>query len=384
MPPGARTFQLEEASLEPRSLAGAFDDAADLLRSLMPQHPAEQLQARCGHALALMSVVSSAINPSSAGDTPLMKWGTSEGVCHLLRCVLLANKLKAQDQLKTALREAIGVSVPLLFQASVIQRMEQRGRIPSPATVSRARVALDVAFAIWARSNLMKGQGQLVYLWLDASPIANETWLMSKMARVTFRNMDGLFAVIESYHLLSNIPDNVGSSDLEWRLNCLDGHVAEPDALTVSWLENVREATGLLATSTDMHNFMPTGMGAKPKRLVHVLSAFHQVLFHECNSLDHLEEVCDSVAGVCTDAGTELGTAEALEKSKQSWLSKEVLLGGGQFKADDGGADWTRVIEHAGPKHAFNNDVGAIGICHICDGCTKNLWAKGLSHVPST
>ena len=89
--------------------------------------------------------------PSGSRKRSRVSAGADDAI-HLIRCIVLANRLKSQDRLKDVLREAIHISAPLLFQPNVLRQLETGNNVPSPATVSRARLALGVAFSIWART----------------------------------------------------------------------------------------------------------------------------------------------------------------------------------------------------------------------------------------
>jgi hypothetical protein len=372
----------EDEFSDPRSFALKADNAANLIRELMPCNSSDELKAVCGPVIGFLETIASTLHVPTLGviltRKRLRNYAYDDAV-RLIRCVLFADGLKAQHKVKTHLREAIYLAVPFMYQAPLLARLEEPGLIPSPAQVLRLRQSLDVAFAVWFRDELAEESlhNQRLYLWLDSSPIANETWLNSKLLRVISCDDNAMLALIRAQHFLGNMPDTVDAACFEWIHMYLRGQTSDEDRRHEVLLEEIQTATTLLATSIDLHYLMPSGLGSKSKGLVHVLAGFHHILRHECKSMAHLERVCDVVYGVCSDGGTELGIAEAHETSKRSWFCDEFLHADRDL-ADD---EWVDDAPGAGiAQPVFKQAVGSMGSCHICDNCTKNMLAKGFTH----
>jgi hypothetical protein len=223
---------------------------------------------------------------------------------------------------------------------------------PSLATVFRARLALDVAFAAYMREvfSETKLQDCLLYLWLDCSPFAGETWLMSKLLRVFADGVDGVLAIVWAQHLLANLVDYGGAEFLEWLTLYVDGICDDDHPAYTANLHEIKQAGDLLAKSFDVHNCMPMGLGSKSKGLFAILAAFHFALLHSSHSIQHLEQICGHIFGVCSDGGAELGTAETEEISKKAWLPAETILAEASLQVDNGDpSEWIAEDEEVVP-----------------------------------
>jgi hypothetical protein len=108
-------------------------------------------------------------------------------IFYLLRCFVLSQTLASAHSLRTALFNSVRLLVPGAAVADVLETAigSDSSAIPSPATISRLRGRIDVAWMMSWRHRIQdwldSPQGLLVYLGTDSSPQGGRDYQIAVM-----------------------------------------------------------------------------------------------------------------------------------------------------------------------------------------------------------
>jgi hypothetical protein len=112
----------------------------------------------------------------------LDKQGRPYKVLHLLNACLLSSVLRRNSELQYAIEKALELSLPHGTASVAIEHLQRichtsQSVQPSPATISRSNLMLDVGFMLWWREKMMPKlissdikQSTPIYLLADSSP----------------------------------------------------------------------------------------------------------------------------------------------------------------------------------------------------------------------
>ena len=115
------------------ALAGNIRGVTDLIRELVQKGCGEET--RCVSAIFLLDGVADALTPGQSTTCRPRGFAAAEDAVRLIKCVMLANRLKNNKQLKRVLQMAIQVGVPILFQPALLAKLDEDCVVPSPATI---------------------------------------------------------------------------------------------------------------------------------------------------------------------------------------------------------------------------------------------------------
>ena len=243
----------------------------------------------------------------------------------LIQTVIQADLLKNQSRLAECLRNSVVLTVPIVLPPDLLRLLGSERAIFSVSKVWRARLSVDCALAVYMRDEFTKQRtaSQPIYLWLDSTPLAGHNWLMIRVMKVLCDDFSSLAAIAAAFDQLAAEKDRRFRDWLQLRL---DGKSAPENEEYEVRKRTIGELSNLLNRSIDIHMLMPMGLGAKAKGLVHVVAAYHHALRHEVHSLLDLRRFNTDVRGVCTDMGTELGTAEAKQEPAVPWIDPDLVV----------------------------------------------------------
>lgn len=94
-------------------------------------------------------------------------------IYYLLHCFLMCDLLKSDSSLEEAVRHACKIALPRSVQAMVLEMLDSNQRpMPSPATISRLRLKIDVAWMLLVRKQIhaLLQHGVVLHCMVDSSP----------------------------------------------------------------------------------------------------------------------------------------------------------------------------------------------------------------------
>ena len=157
--------------------------------------------ARKMHAIAasLQNHVSG-MRTAYRNDAELLSAGReSYNAYYLLHCFLLCDLLRADSSLEEAVRHACRIALPLHVQDAVLLMLDEGQRpTPSPATVSRLRLKVDVAWMLLLRRKMedFLRNGLVVHCMVDSSPQGGHDYELLHLTFVAKQDLAQLHADI--------------------------------------------------------------------------------------------------------------------------------------------------------------------------------------------
>ena len=303
----------------------------------------------------------------------------------LLECVLFSLNLRRSGSLKKALTNAARC-LPA-FWSSTLQELLQSGILPSEATVSRARLFLDVSFMMhWRRVwkqhvHATSGDPGVLFLLAASSPQGQQNWLM-----------------IETFGLHAGMAAR--AMKLFEQLYALQLHIGPiPEDVLEKSLALVED----LRSCRFHHVLPPTALGPRHATLAHKTHALLHSLRLESESWAHVQQILGHVISITSDQGVEMGLNSV--SARLDSLFPYWLQGCERLEEDTGIAedivcedlvprDSSHVQEqqHAEPDPecvSLRASLFTPGLFHIVDGITKealnqcNVWPDMKVHFES-
>ena len=158
-------------------------------------------------------------------------------------------------------------------------------RYPSPATVSRCRLYLDVAFMRYmADKHSEMCDGDVVLFGLaDSSPQGGRNWLISEYMGVRGEHLQHVSEAITNLQMCARGPRQAGQAEAMKR-----------------WQQDIAEAMC-------HHCFPPAALGARHATLAHKAHAYMHQKRLESKSWHYVQKLNECHFAVCSDAGVEAG-----------------------------------------------------------------------------
>ena len=168
----ANVVHADTAARFVEDLQQIYEKACDMIGSDLGPEAAQRMlviAASLQHHVAGMRV-------AYRNDAAVLSEGKETyNVYYLLHCFLLCDLLKADSSLAEAVRQACHIALPKHVKDVVLQLLDDGQRpVPSPATVSRLRLKVDVAWMLLQRRDfqqaLSDGSGMVAHCMVDSSP----------------------------------------------------------------------------------------------------------------------------------------------------------------------------------------------------------------------
>lgn len=201
----------------------------------------------------------------------------------LLECLILSFDLRSASTLSSSLQHAVR-TLPPAWSSSLKALLHGSHSMPAPATMSRARLYVDVGFMLYKQAYFSRllGERQLpvVYGLVDSSPQGGRNWELTQI-------------------------DYIAGADL---LECVD--FARQLALhEVDSLEECPEHERLrsrVAALISRHVLPPTALGTRKAGLASKLHAVCHSIRLECPDWHTASQFCKSFCSLTSDMGTEM------------------------------------------------------------------------------
>jgi hypothetical protein len=385
--PTVRTLdQCRNTSDNPQWVQAELQGIANHIRSWAPQllqHDRGRL-ADLDHVVSFLDVLGEGFRTADL----LEHTGRSryEAIA-IIHTVCASYALKRRDHLKNTVRTCISLVLPPVIKDSLLHCIDSgRFRLMSKTSLWRYAFRLDVAFARlnWDRFD---ATSSVFYLWADSSPQGGRNWLLAQFHSIRRLGMQELASDVDRLALgMFEIRDEDGSSSEDESL-AHAGHI-EADGGDIDWEElppakakpiTVASLTAVICKHIHVHNLMPAALGSGAESLPHKMRALLHMMHMECESEASLLSLCESVYGVTTDMGTEIGLAETVHDSLQQWF-EATCQPRRQYgvELDDGSAVYHDGAAALGRHHVFSQALPWPGILHIIDNLTLQLFDKAL------
>ena len=204
--------------------------------------------------------------------------------CFLLQTVMFAMHLRNSAALSLALQKAFSMLPPVWRGA--LQDMLSQALLPSPATISRSKLFIDVTFMLFMRTrvaDLLK-EGSCFYLLLDSSPQGNQNWEMMEWCGVRGSCLQEVFRVFQDQMKLSSV---------------------QPSDLTRDQLQEAAACLDVIRNGQLHHVLPPVALGIRRASLLDKVHAVLHGLRLECSSFADVQLLLQHTSSVTADLGTE-------------------------------------------------------------------------------
>ncbi|CAK9065537.1 unnamed protein product [Durusdinium trenchii] len=218
----------------------------------------------------------------------------SYNVFYLLHCFVLCDLLKSDKSLEEAVQHACRIALPKHIQDVVLNMLRNKKRpVPSPSTVSRLRLKLDVGWMMMTRNTIDKmlnvEGGVVVNCMVDSSPQGGHDYELLQVSIVRKRDLAQLHVDILALERMSNL-------SLEERV------------------QNLQEEKVIMnRICSCCHVFTPPpvllGLGKGRSTLALKFHAAMHALYLMAGPSENLEKFTSSVCTWVSDYGTEAGFA---------------------------------------------------------------------------
>ena len=247
---------------------------------------------------------------AATGKTARTTFKAKAIVTAVQSCTLLRDSGDLERQMRCAVR------LLLPDQAEDLTRAMGRGlvRAPSPASVSRWRLAVDVGFMFVMRSLVAQNRSHAVRCLLaDSSPQRGFDWFLTEWHTLAPANFDSwmsnVWQLIHNRCRAQQLSQALESTchdqaDLESQLYDL-----QQERKTLETLPQGTASHGSQPT-VDVHLSFPTAQGSKRASIVHKIHALLHTLYLEVGGWHQVAGFLASVRSVTTDFGAESGLAD--------------------------------------------------------------------------
>ncbi len=225
----------------------------------------------------------------------------------------------------------------------------------SPATLSRARLTVDVSLMMLMRERhdelLHASVPPVVYILVDSSPQGGRNWELTELQIV--RGEDIRRAATYARELMTHYVDTFEDAE-------------HHDLLCQS-----------LAQLFIRHVAPPAALGTRQSGLPMKLHAMVHSLRLECSSWATCAQLCASVCGICSDMGTEMevNRVDDIKLDESFWYWEPPVKFDGDGVADEPSAVGADVMPDSSPALAlsFAGSLYVPGSYHLVDGLSKAI-----------
>ena len=306
---------------------------ADLLRRIAPRvlGEVEDLPSR-DESMALQCAVEkldawSRILAEAAGESNChshsVRWRhSSTKLIEAIRCS--ANLKGGAIKLQEVVEQAICLAAPSAIAGTLCRSFEQSRSgqrrsnvVPSPSTVLRAELSLDVALMLHRRNSYRAGE-VVRFLWSDSSLVKGYDWLWAQSHEIrksdliaTWRSAKELTELIRNHvaELKRRAPD--------------DPPVYHPEPLP-EWVPHLSQ---LLCIRE--HIFAPVSLALGHSGVPHKAAGLLHCWHLELPAGEPLRSMCSSFVSHTSDMGTEVGLPDfAIEDAEAlipDWISRDAM-----------------------------------------------------------
>ena len=217
----------------------------------------------------------------------------------LLQCVVLSFDLRSAKRLPDVVTSALGC-LPEFWKHTVLTLLSD-GRMPSSATMTKARLTVDVGYMLWMRQRHKQMLQQLFvtfFMKVDSTPLGGNNWEVVE------------YEFVEGGHLLT-------AGDLASSL-AIQGHQCRDANLSLEDAEELTTRASQLAELVS-HHVLPLGaLGTRRSNLEHVVHSIFFRLRLECQDWDDVEKLVRSTFSLTADQGTEgkVGDVDCIDLQK--------------------------------------------------------------------
>ena len=290
----------------------------------------------------------------------------------LLQTVMFAMHLRNSAALSVALRKAFALLPPLW--SNVLQESLSMVAVPSAATISRAKLFLDVTYMLYMRTRLqdLLGEGSCFYLLCDSSPQGNQNWEMMEWYGIKGSCMAQAFDMFLDQMKLKATPLH---------------------ELTREALQEAAGRADVIRDAQIHHVLPPVALGVRRATILHKIHAILHGIRLEASSFQQVQTLLDNALSVTADLGTESELVHVEVDAGRFypfWAGSDGMSF--QLSSDAGAAEDPATLDtgSSGAEYlgsmlpAASNSVsfqGCLyvpGLFHILDGATHELLNHSL------
>ena len=216
--------------------------------------------------------------------------------CFLLQCVVLSFDLRSSDALPDVIKAAVN-TLPEVWKQTLVSMMAGT-KTPSPSTLSRARLSVDVGFMLWMRkqhAQLLQDAGITFFMKVDSTPLGGNNWEV-----VEYQVIKG-DKVLRAGEIAAALP-GLGAQ-------CANQQVSLQDVKDFSSLTD--DLSKLIS-----HHVLPLGaLGTRLASIAHIVHSIPFRLRLECFEWGDVVNMVLNTFSLTADQGTEskLGDIERVD-----------------------------------------------------------------------
>ena len=200
----------------------------------------------------------------------------------IIRCVCTSGLLSADRNLRVAVEQSVRLVASETMGNYIMAMSVAASDMPSPATLSRARLTVDCGYMRWCQKRVRQPSLVVPFLLCDSSPQANKDWVLAECRLLT---KEVAIKVFRAVQLLFETKDE-----------------SDPTVDRAALFAIVDEGCA-------RHMYPPGAVGSRRASLLHKLHAVLHSMRLEMGSWAAVKAWASEVFSFTTDAGVEKGLA---------------------------------------------------------------------------
>jgi len=292
-----------------------------------------------------------------SGGATLRRDAMAYKASFLIQCVCLSHAVHDSKNLSKVLQRAVTLALPpSLARVITACLLDGSIRVPSKATLSRSRIAVDVAFMSWHRMRSKRcraeGGGAVRYIMMDSSPQGHHNYELIQQTSVLYCDLWRAYDLAQSMAIYwqGRRPADNGMEDFRDELHKID------------------ELTGMIQVHALPVVVIGSGRG-------NVAAKFHSLVHAMLLESPSLDVLCENLAEVQTftsDQGVEFSIAgvRPIDLARVfPWMPEAappILM--------DGDEDWEEPVANR-LRVDLSGSVPVAGLLHIIHNSSSGLEA---------
>ncbi len=243
--------------------------------------------------------------------------GNEYPITFLLNCAFMSGLLHQNADMTRAIAMAMKLYLPKSLAESLMKRFGTM-KTPSPATMSRFQLTLDVGYMLWWREFMTKhlfslAEGLLfssksapVYLLADSSPQGGKDWFMVEWNSISYCFDTNFWEVGRSNPATYALKLHNELMDLRLQCKGLDPESDEAAReLSSHLIEQIAKHSDALQRAAWTHCLPAMSLGMGHTTVDDKMHALLFALHHESGRWKHVRSLINSCVSITSDWGTE-------------------------------------------------------------------------------
>ena len=243
----------------------------------------------------------------------LDRWGHPFKILHLINACLIGSAIRSNADLRFVIEKSIAMVLPPHVASVVLQHLStvssSAGIIPSPSTLSRANLTLDVGFMAWWKANVIPSilsddmcTASPIYLLCDSSPQGSRNWMLAEYSYLVEGHSARYVSVLANVERPEQVPLVQKAAlvhnklmEIRRRQEACSEQLNESDDSAGEDDNDIAVLTRIQASMFRVHLTPPMALGTRRAGLDDKLHCLMYSLHHEAGDLSTLRRLTHAV-----------------------------------------------------------------------------------------